>query len=125
MTRAAFLKGFCLIIAVAVMLSALPFLRAAPAMHDLGRVQVMDSMVSPGFADQIGHGHSHDDDDPDHRSGHGPEHKDHSHITMGLAAPPASLIAPNGKFLRRWEHGRSASYRSFCLDRPPCPSFIA
>ena len=91
------------------------------------RLQVVDSLASAALADQLGHGHSHDDDnpDPDHRPGHGPEHKDHSHVTLGLAAAPASLIAPDGTFLRRWEQGRPPSHLSFRLDRPPCPSFVA
>lgn len=127
MTRAALTKGFRLIIAVAVMLGALPFLRAAPAMHDVGLEQVVASLASKGLPDWSGHGHSHDDDevDPDHRPGHGPEHKDHSHVTLGLAAAPASLKAPDGKFLRQWEQGRPSSHLSFRLDRPPCPSFVA
>jgi hypothetical protein len=127
MTRAALLNGFRVLIALAVMLAALPFLRAAPAMHGFGSAQVMDGPASAGSLDHIGHGHSHDDDDldPDHRPGHGPEHKDHSHVTLGLATVPASLIAPDGTFLRQWEQGRPPSSLSFRLDRPPCPSFVA
>ena len=125
MTRASLLNGLRLIIALAVMLSALPFLRGTPSMHDVGMAQVMDGLASAGLVDQLGHGHSHDDDDldPDHRPGHGPEHKDHSHVTMGLVAVPASLISPGGKFLREWEQGRPSSHLAFRLDRPPCPSF--
>jgi hypothetical protein len=127
MTRAALTKGFRLIIAVAVMLGALPFLRAAPAMHDVGLGQVVASVASTGLPDWSGHGHSHDDDDldPDHRAGHGLEHKDHSHVTLGLTAPPASLIAPDGRFLRHWGQGRPPSHLSFRLDRPPCPLSVA
>ena len=125
MTRASLLNGLRLIIALAVMLSALPFLRGAPSMHEVALAQIMDSLASAGFADEVGHGHSHDDDDPDHRPGHGPEHKDHSHVTLGLAAAPASLIAPDGKFLRLWEQGRPPSHLSFRLDRPPCPLSVA
>jgi hypothetical protein len=127
MTRAALLNGLRLIVALAVMLSAMPFLRPAPAMHEIGRAQVMDGLASADLPKQIGHGHSHDDDnpDPDHRPGHGPEHKDHSHVTLGLAAAPASLSAPGGTFLRWWEHGRPSSHLSFRLDRPPCPSSVA
>ena len=127
MTRAALLNGFRLLIALAVMLSALPFLRGAPSMHEVGSAQIMDSLASADVSDEIGHGHSHDDDVdlPDHRHGHGPEHKDHSHVTMGLAAAPAALIVPDGKFLRQWEQGRPPSYLSFRLDRPPCSSFVA
>lgn len=125
MTRAALLNGLRLIIAVAVMLSALPFLRAAPSMHEIGQAQVMDSLGSATHSDGVGHGHSHDDDDPDHRPGHGLEHKDHSHVTLGLTAPPASLIAPDGRFLRLWEQGRPPSHLSFRLDRPPCPLLVA
>jgi hypothetical protein len=126
MTRAALLNGLRLIIALAVMLSALPFLRAAPAMHDVGLGQVVASAASIDLPDWSGQGHSHDDDlDSDHRPSQGLEHKDHSHVTLGLTAPPASLIAPIGTFLRRWEQGRPSSYLSFRLDRPPCPSFVA
>jgi hypothetical protein len=125
MTRAALLNGLRLIIAVAVMLSALPFLGAAPSMHEVGQAQVMDSLGSATHSAGVGHGHSHDDDDPEHRPGHGQDHKDHSHVTLGLTAPPASLIAPDGSFLRLWEQGRSPSHLSFRLDRPPCPLFVA
>ncbi|WP_262267431.1 hypothetical protein [Microvirga yunnanensis] len=127
MTRASLLNGLRLLIALAVMLSALPFLRGAPSMHGVATAQVMDGLTSAGLVDQLGHGHSHDDDDldPDHRPGHGPEHKDHSHVTMGLAAAPASLKAPDGKLLRQWEEGRPPSYLTFRLDRPPCLSFVA
>src|SRR3954467_3689905 len=128
MTRASLLNGLRLVIALAVMLSALPFLRGAPSMHDVGMAQTVSAGMTPvDLSDWIGHGHSHDDDDadPDQRPGHGPEHKDHSHVTMGLAAAPASLTAPDGKFLRQWEQGRPSSHLSFRLDRPPCPSFVA
>jgi hypothetical protein len=127
MTRTSLLNGLRLIIALAVMLSALPFLRGAPSMHEFASAQVMTGLASTGLVDQLSHGHSHDDDDadPDHRPGHGPEHKDHSHVTLGLVAAPASLIAPAGKFLRQWEQGRPSSYLSFRLDRPPCPLFVA
>jgi hypothetical protein len=127
MTRAALLNVLRLIIALAVMLSALPFLRGAPSTHEVASAQVMDSLASAGLVDQLGHGHSHDDDDldPDQRPGHGPEHKDHSPVTLGLAAAPASLIAPAGTFRRQWEQGRPSSHLSFRLDRPPCPSFVA
>jgi hypothetical protein len=86
----------------------------------------MDAFVHAGLVDGSGHGHSHDDDEPDgtHPPGHGPEHKDHSHVTLGLAAAPASLITSDGKFLRQWEQGRPPSHPSFRLDRPPCPSFV-
>jgi hypothetical protein len=126
MTRAALLNGFRILIALAVMLAALPSLRAAPAMHDVGLAQVMDDgLTSADLADGIGHRHSHDDDDPDHQPGHGPEHKDHSHVTLGLAAVPASLVAPDDTFLRQWEQGRPPSHLSFRLERPPCPSLAA
>lgn len=127
MTRASLLNGLRLIIALAVMLSAMPFLRAAPSFHEVAASHAMDAFVHAGISDQIGHGHRHGDDEPDgmHLPGHGPEHKDHSHVTLGLAAAPASLIAPDGKFLRQWEQGRPSSHLSFRLDRPPCPSFVA
>ena len=127
MPKASLLNGLRLIIAIAVMLSALPFLHGTPSMHEVASAQVMDSLTSASLVEQFGHGHSHDDDDldPDQRPGHGPEHKDHSHVTMGLAAAPASLKAPDGKFLRLWEQGRPPSHLSFRLDRPPCPSFVA
>jgi hypothetical protein len=121
------LNGLRLIIALAVMLSALPFLRGVPSMHEVASAQIMDNLASADLSDEIGHGHSHDDDmdPPDHRHGHGLEHKDHSHVTFGLAAAPTPLIAPAGTFLRQWEQGRPSSHLSFRLDRPPCPSSVA
>jgi ABC-type Zn2+ transport system substrate-binding protein/surface adhesin len=127
MTRAALLNGFRILIALAVMLSALPFLRAASSVHEVGLAQIMDSLAFADHSDEIGHAHSHDDDmdPPDHRHGHGLEHKDHSHVTLGLTALPASLKAPDGKFLRVWEQGRPPSHLTFRLDRPPCPLSVA
>lgn len=127
MTRVALLNGLRLIIALAVMLSAMPFLRAAPSSPEIAAFHTMDAFAHAGLSDRIGHGHSHDagDLDQDHLPGHGPEHKDHSHVTLGLAAAPASLIVPDGKFLRQWEQGRPPSHLSFRLDRPPCPSLVA
>jgi hypothetical protein len=127
MTRAALLNGFRLIMALVMLLSAVPFLRGAPSSHEITASHRIDVFVHAGILDGIGHGHSHGDDDPDpdHLPGHDPEHKDHSHVTMGLAAALASLTAPDGKFLRQWEQCRSASDLSFRLDRPPCPSFAA
>src|SRR5688500_1152401 len=100
MIRAALLCGFRLVIAIALVLSVLPFLRTGPATHDFGHVQVMKGDGSSDLSHPNAHGHSHDDDDlpPDHLAAHGPEHKDHSHVTLGLAAAPASLIAPHSKF---------------------------
>src|SRR5215207_3705303 len=127
MTRAALLNGFRLIIALAVMLSAVPFLRAAPSSYEITTSHTVDAFVHAGVLDKSGQGHSHDDEESDgkHLPGHGPEHKDHSHVTLGFAAAQASLIAPDGKFLRRWEQGRPPFHLSFRLDRPPCPSFVA
>ena len=127
MMRAALLNGLCLIIAVAVMLSAVPVLRAAPSPSETAISHTADAFAHAGLAAAVDHGHSHDDDEPDgsHLPGHGPEHKDHSHVTMGLAAAPASLEAPDGKFLRLWEQGRPPSHLSFRLDRPPCPLSVA
>ncbi|WP_201860704.1 hypothetical protein [Microvirga soli] len=126
MTRAALLNGFRLIIALAVMLGAVPFLRAAPSSYELTASHTVDAFAHAGLLDASGHGHSHGDDpDPDHLPGHGLEHKDHSHVTMGLASAPASLKAPDGQFQRQWEQGRPPFHLSFRLDRPPCPSFAA
>ncbi|WP_201842134.1 hypothetical protein [Microvirga zambiensis] len=127
MMCAAILKGLRLIIALAVMTSAVPFLRAAPSFSEMAASHTVDAFVHAGLVDGIGHGHSHDDEDAEgmHLPGHSPEHKDHSHVTMGLAAAPASLKAPDGKFLRQWEQGRPPCSLSFRLDRPPCPSFVA
>jgi hypothetical protein len=127
MTRAVLLNGFRLIIALAVMLSALPFLRAAHSYHEITASHTMGAYVHVGVVAGSGHGHSHngDDLDPDYWPGQGPEHKDHSHVTLGLAAAPASLKASDSKFQREWEQCHSSSYRSFRLDRPPCPLFLA
>jgi hypothetical protein len=127
MIRVALLNGLRVIIALAVMMSASPFLRAAPAMHDVGTSQVVEGLKASDLSGQIGHGHSHDDDDldPGHRADHGLEHKDHSHVTLGLAAPPTSLIGPVGKVLRKHEQCRSSTDLLFPLDRPPCPVFAA
>lgn len=114
-----------LIIALGVMMSAIPSLRATSTMHDFGPAQVMGAFKSADLSDQFDHRHSHDADDldPNHSPDHGSEHKDHSHVTLGLAGPPASLSAPNGTFVRQWGQCRPSSYFSFRLDRPPCPLF--
>jgi hypothetical protein len=126
MTSVALMNGLRLLIALAVMLSAVPFLRAASP-SETAISHTADAFVHAGLAAAVDHGHSHDDDEPSgmHLPGHGPEHKDHSHITLGLAPPPASLIRQDGKFLRQWEQGRPPSHLSFRLDRPPCPWLVA
>jgi hypothetical protein len=127
MMRAALLNGLCLIIALAVMLSAVPFLRAAPSPSETTISHTADAFAHAGLATVVDHGHSHDDDELDgmHPPGHGPEHKDHSHVTLGLTPPPASLISQDGKFVRLWEQGGPPSHLSFRLDRPPCPLSVA
>lgn len=128
MMRAALLNGFRLIIALAVMLNALPFLGAAYSYpHKITASHTMRAFAHVGAVDGSGHGHSHngDDLDPDHRPGHGPEHKDHSQVTLGLATPPAPLIAPDGKFVRQWKQDCPLSYLSCRLDRRPYPLFLA
>jgi hypothetical protein len=128
MTRAAILKVFRLIIALAVMMSAVPSLRSAPSFQEVATSHTIDALVHAGLADGVGHGHSHGDDDAsgaEHPPGHGHEHKDHSHLTLGLAAPPASLNAPYGKLLRQRERCREPADPSCGLDRPPRRSFVA
>jgi len=127
MTYAAILRSFCLLVAIAVMTSASPFLRATAAFHDIAASSTVGVRVPPALVDATGHGHSHEDGDADgtHPPGHGSEHKDHSHVTLGFAAMPASLTAPQGRILLRRDEGRPGSNPSFLLDRPPCPLFAA
>lgn len=127
MMAAAILRGFCLLIAIAVMASASPFLRATAASHDIAAFPTVNVLVFTAPVDETGHGHSHDDDESGgaHLPGHGPEHKDHSHVTLGFAAAPPSLTAPQGRILLQWDEDRPGSNPSFLLDRPPCPSFVA
>jgi hypothetical protein len=128
MARATLLNGLRLIIAFAVMMSALPSLRVGPAFQEVATYHTVDAFVQAGLADEASHGHSHDDNDgsgTEHPPGHGPEHKDHSHLTLGLAALPESLSAPDGKLLREWDHCREPADPSWGLDRPPRSLFVA
>jgi hypothetical protein len=121
-SRAALLLGIRLITAFAVMLNALPVLRAGPSFHEFSPLPAIEEFF--GGAGLKGHTHSHaDDDEPESKPvpAHGQEYKDHSHVALGLAPPPAALsTAPKGKLLRVWDHCRATADPPFRLDRPPC-----
>jgi hypothetical protein len=127
MTRAALLNGFRLIIALAVMLSAVPSLRASSSLHGLALASVLGDLSPASRLDQVVHGHSHDHDDADlgQDPDRGPEHKDHSHVTLGLTSSPASLTVPDGKILRREERCRDPARTACRLERPPRPASVA
>ena len=116
MPRAALLKSLRLLIALAVMLSASTLRYAGPTSDAAGLAQAADH-------GSHGHNHSHDDDvaQGDPLFAHGHEHQDHSHVALGLAPPPASLMAVSArKLLRLRGECRGTSDPPYRLDRPPC-----
>ena len=123
MSRAAILNALRLVTALAVMLSAVPFLRAKPASQD-GRHSYAVQATDLGKGGHVGHTHSHshdDDEDGTALPSHGHEYTDHSHVTFGLPAPPStSLSAPEGRLVRARENWPAAAGPPFRLDRPPC-----
>src|SRR5918993_3581862 len=117
-----------LLTALAVMLSGLSGLRAAPAFHESGAVQAVEAAAETVLAadDHLAHPHSHDADfDGGQWPGHPHEHKDHSHVALGLPAPLTSLLPPQGTILRLREECRAPSYLPFPLERPPCGLSVA
>lgn len=128
LARSAILDAVRLLTALAVMLSALPGLRAASTFHESGAVQRIEAAIDLALAADHGlsHSHSHDDD----LSGgpwpeHPPEHKDHSHIVLGLPDLLPSLSPPQGGNLHRREECRIPSHLPFPLERPPCDPSLA
>jgi hypothetical protein len=126
MAWATFFKGLCLITALAVMLGALPFLRGGPLRHDPGVFATVHAKIHAGIANPIDHPPAHADHSD---GGSAPNHHDytaHSHLTLGLASQPASLIAPEGARLRVVERPcRGPINRPFPPDRPPCRATAA
>ena len=112
---------FRLLIALAVLLNAWPSLRAAPSVHDLGRLSAVETSEGSTFAGLSGHTHSHDEE-PDGGAPpvHGHEHKDHSHVTFGLPVFPPALIGPEHNRLHQRERCRASDNLPFRVDRPPC-----
>lgn len=119
MLRAALLNGLRLITVLAVILSAVPFLRAAPPSHQGAVLQAVYG-ADLGVGSET-HSHSHDDDaDGPSLPFHGHEYADHSHVTLGLPTPPSSVIGPEGRLVRTREDCRSSADPRYRLDRPPC-----
>lgn len=129
MSRAAILNGLRLITALAVMLSAAPFLRAGPLSHDLGLGHPVQAEAALGHEGMAGHTHSHShDDDADGATlpSHGHDYTDHSHVAFGLPAPlSTSLTPPEGRLVRAREHCPAPAGPPFRLDRPPCLPSVA
>jgi hypothetical protein len=124
MRRAAILNALRLVIALAVILSAVPFLGAAPASQGGAHFYAVQE-ADLGMGNQGGHTHSHShgdgEDDGTALPSHGHEYTDHSHITFGLPTPTsASLTAPERRLVRVPEQCPPAARPPFRLDRPPC-----
>jgi hypothetical protein len=122
MTRVALVKAICLVTALAVLLSAVPFLRESPHLHTVA-FEVVDAFSPMGVAVPGVDPPSHlDQPEADLPLGHSHDYTPHTHVTLGLASPPAFLNAPEGTYLRHLEQTcRSPVDRPFCVDRPPCP----
>lgn len=111
-----------LITALAVMLSAMSGVRAAPTCHESGAVQGVEAAAGIIFAavDEYSHAHSHDDDCDGGCLGHSNEHKDHSHVVFGLPAVSMFWVAPRSNSVRLREQNRATAHLPFPLERPPC-----
>ena len=117
-----------IVTALAVMLSAVPFVPAGVASHDGGHSYAVEAAdLDPGTLAGHTHSHSHNDgDDGTALPSHGHEYTDHSHVTFGLPAPlSTSLTAREGRIVRRREHCPAAAGPPFRLDRPPCELSLA
>jgi hypothetical protein len=122
MARAAFFKGICLVTALAVLLSAVPFRRESPHLHTEA-FEVVDAFSHMGVAVPGVDPPAHlDQPEADSSLGLPHDYTAHTHVTLGLASPPAFPSAPEGTYLRHLEQTcRSPVDRPFCVDRPPCP----
>src|SRR5829696_7583216 len=119
MLRAALLNRLRLMAALAVMLSAVPLLRAAGPSHP-GVVLQAVHVADLGVGGQT-HSHSHDDTtDGTSLPFHGHEYTDHSHVTLGLPTPPSSVTGPKGRLVRTRDDCKSRANPPYRLDRPPC-----
>jgi hypothetical protein len=119
----ALLNGLRLLTALAVMLSAIPYVRGS-SIHDFRAAPALEAAVDLNRA-VIGehpHTHSHDDDADAASWGHS---QDHSHVVLGLPALPSSLVPPQSKRLRVFEECRAGAHLPFPLERPPCGLLVA
>jgi hypothetical protein len=126
--RSAISNAVRLLTALAVMLSALSGLRAAPMFHQSGAVQRIEAAADTFLAadDDLSQSHSHDDDlNGGSRPGHPHEHKDHSHVVLGLPDLLTSWLPPQGKSLHCQEGCRAPSHLPFPPERPPCGFSVA
>jgi hypothetical protein len=122
LARSAILNAVRLITALAVMLSAMSGVRAAPMCHESGAVQGVEAAAGIIFAavDENSQAHSHDDDCDGACLGHSNEHKDHSHVVFGLPAVSMFWVAPPSNSVRLREQNRATAHLPFPLERPPC-----
>jgi len=122
LARSAILNAVRLITALAVMLSAMSGVRAAPMCHESGAVQGVEAAAGIIFAavDENSQAHSHDDDCDGACLGHSNEHKDHSHVVFGLPAVSMFWVAPRSNSVRLREQNRATAHLPFPLERPPC-----
>src|SRR5215207_8772863 len=122
LARSAILNAVRLITALAVMVSAISGVRAAPTFHVSGAVQGVEAEAGIILAavDENSHAHSHDHDCDRGCLGHSNEHKDHSHVVFGLPAVSMSWVAPRSNSVRLREQNRATAHLLFPLERPPC-----
>jgi hypothetical protein len=128
LARSAIMNAVRLLTALAVMLSAMSGLRAAPTFQESGAVRVVEAAAEIIIAaiDEYSHAHSHDDDcDGGPCLGHPHEHKDHSHVVFGLPTFSMSLVAPRSRSVRLHEQYRASARSPSPLDRPPCGLSVA
>jgi hypothetical protein len=124
--RSAIMNAVRLLTALAVMLSAISGLRAAPTFQESVRWVEAAAEIITAVIDEYSHAHSHDDDcDGGPCLGHPHEHKDHSHVVFGLPAFSMSLVAPRSRSVRLHEQCHGSAHLPFPLERPPCRLSVA
>ena len=105
------LRGLFVLLALAVGLAAV---------HSLDVASPIETAFSAEGSDH--HGHDHDDD-----SSTAPLHNpfEHTHVTLGLPAPPPTIFPPPSSRLVSLRRDPAARSEPRQFDRPPRPLFVA
>jgi hypothetical protein len=115
MSKASFMNGLRLIIALAMVAGILSFgSHSVWSSHSPG----MTLAVAGDVDGDHGHNHGSDEDRyPAHVDGHNPV--DHSHVTMSLAAAPAELACARSAAWHRRPPWAAWGEPLYSLERPP------
>jgi hypothetical protein len=110
-------RGLLVLLALAVGLAGMA------AVHSVDLAGSTEVVASVENADLLGHSYHHNHDGEPSAPLHNPF--DHTHVTLGLPAPPPSILPPASSRIAWLRADPAARSEPRQLDRPPRRSFVA